>query len=800
VSVSDDRVPTAPAEPEAPAADPGPRRRRAPPAGTLVVVESPAKAKTLKRFLGPGFAVLASSGHVKDLPAARLGVDVARGFAPEYELIRGKSRVLSDLKRAARGAERVLLATDPDREGEAIAWHLAEELAAPGDPRVGRVLLHELTPAAITHALAEPRPVDRARFEAQQARRILDRLVGFQVSPLLWKKIRRGLSAGRVQSVAVRLVVDREREIEAFVAEERWSVTADVGEGRGAFQARAVAVDGRPLDPRDGTAARALAAELGGAALRVERVERAERTEDAPPPYTTARLQQDAARRLGLSPRRTMSLAQRLFEGVELGDEGPVGLLSYPRTDSVRLAEHAIEAVRAHVAAVHGPDHLPPEPNRHRGASHAQGAHEAIRPADLAWTPERVAAALGPGERDLVRLYRLVWARTVACQMAPAIHARTEVELTAGRATLRAGAEALRFAGWRAAWAAAPGADEDASLAGEGAPEPPRKNARPLPPLEPGATVAAAGAAADLTLTAPPPRFDEATLVADLEARGLARPSTFAAIVDAIQEKGYVERVEKRLRPTPTGVLVTDELVRAFPRELDPGFTAALEARLDAIEDGGAAWQDVLGDFHAGFQESLARAEAAMRDVKRPKLAQGLACEQCGRPMAVRWGRRGEFLACTGYPECRHTADVRRVDGGVVPVKDEALATEPCPLCGAAMQVKRGRFGKFLACAKWPSCKGARPVPTGVPCPDGCGGEVTERRSRMGKAFFGCSRFPACNFVSWDRPRHEPCPRCGNGWTVEKVGRRSGPFLACPRRECGHRTGGDGGEPGPAPA
>jgi DNA topoisomerase I len=301
-------------------------------------------------------------------------------------------------------------------------------------------------------------------------------------------------------------------------------------------------------------------------------------------------------------------------------------------------------------------------------------------------------------------------------------------------------------------------------------------------------------------LTAPSPRFDEATLVADLEARGLARPSTFAAIVDAIQEKGYVERAEKRLRPTPTGVLVTDELVRAFPRELDPGFTAALEARLDAIEEGGAAWRDVLADFHAGFQESLARAEAAMRDVKRPKLADGLACEQCGRPMAVRWGRRGEFLACTGYPECRHTADVRRVDGAVVPVQDEALATEPCPLCGAAMQVKRGRFGKFLACAKWPACKGARPVPTGVPCPTGCGGEVTERRSRMGKAFFGCSRFPACSFVSWDRPRHEPCPRCGNGWLVEKVGRRSGPFLACPRRECGHEAAGDGGEPGPAPA
>jgi len=774
----------------------------------LLIVESPAKGKTLQRLLGTGWDVRASAGHVKDLPESKEGVDVEHGFLPTYEVLKGKNRVLSELRRAAHRAPLVLLATDPDREGEAIAWHLAEELgAAGGDDRIRRALLHELTAEAVGQAVDHPVPLDRRRFEAQQARRILDRLVGFRVSPVLWKKVRRGLSAGRVQSVAVRLLVDRERAIEAFHPVERRTLEAELAGPRPpAFRARLVQVAGQEPRLPDRASLEALLARLGGAPFRVASVEERELLRQAPPPFTTASLQQEASRRLGFTPRRTMALAQRLYEGVELGDEGALGLLTYPRTDSVRLSPEAVAGVRRHVEETWGKDHLPAVPPVHRPRQRAvQDAHEAIRPTSLAWPPERVAGLLvEKGARDLCRLYQLVWSRTLACQMAPAIYRETRVEVAAGAAgapplaLFLASGIHLRLAGYLAAHGDRPPSEE----AGAADPSPLPAESE-LPALEAGTELRPQALHPEQHFSRPPPRFDEAGLVRELEEKGIGRASTYASILDLVQEKGYAERLEKELRPTALGRLVTEELQRGFPRELDVAFTARMEARLDDVEEGSAGWQEVLGEFWSGFEEELGRVDDTMREVKTPA-ASGIACPRCGRAMVVKLGRNGEFLACPGYPECRQTMDFRREGDRVVPVADEpAPSDEKCPACGAAMVVKRGRFGRFLACTRYPQCRTSRPVPIGVDCPLGCGGQLAERRSQRGRTFYGCTRYPACAFVSWDRPRNEPCPRCGSSYLLEKHSPREGAVVGCPHKECGYRRAGDAppaGGGGRAPA
>ncbi len=762
----------------------------------LLIVESPAKGKTLQRLLGTGWDVRASGGHVKDLPQSKEGVDVEHGFLPTYEVLKGKNRVISELRRAAHRAPLVLLATDPDREGEAIAWHLAEELgAAGGDERIRRALLHELTAEAVRQAVDEPLPLDRRRFEAQQARRILDRLVGFRVSPILWKKVRRGLSAGRVQSVAVRLLVERERAIEAFQPVECWTLEAELlASAPPVFRAQLAGREGREPRLADRAAADGLLARLAGASFRVERVEERERVRRAPPPFTTATLQQEAARRLGFTPRRTMALAQRLYEGVELGDEGALGLLTYPRTDSVRISPAAVEAARRLVEETWGRDHLPETPPAHRARQRAvQDAHEAVRPTSLAWTPERVAERLEEkGARDLCRLYQLVWSRFLACQMAPAVYLETRVEIAArgeGEAPLAlfvAAGVRRGFAGYLAAYGDRPPAEE----AGAEDPSPLPIEAE-LPALAVGVELRLGALLPAQHFSSPPPRLDEAGLVRELEEKGIGRPSTYASILDLVQEKGYAEKVEKALRPTALGRLVTEELLKGFPRELDPAFTARMEARLDDVEEGSAGWQEVLREFWSGFEEELARADGAMREVKTPAPS-GLACPRCGRALVVKLGRNGEFLACPGYPECRHTADFRREGDRIVPVTDEpAPSDQKCPACGAAMVVKRGRFGRFLACTRYPQCRTAMPVPIGVDCPLGCGGQLAERRSQRGRTFYGCTRYPACDFVSWDRPRNEACPRCGSSYLVERRSPREGPVVACPHKECGYRRAGD---------
>jgi DNA topoisomerase-1 len=775
-----------------------PKRARKPAAGgaSLVIVESPAKAKTIKKYLGRSYDVRASVGHVKDLPKSKMGVDIEKGFLPEYDVIKGKAKVLSEIKRAARSADRVFLATDPDREGEAIAWHISEELGAGGgDDRVRRVLFNEITKNAIQKAIEHPIDLDRNKFDSQQARRILDRLVGYQISPILWKKVRRGLSAGRVQSVAVRLVVEREREIEAFLPEEYWTLDADLAAKLPPeFTAKLWKVDGEKAALKDEATTRALQADVERARFVVQTVDRKERRRNPPPPFTTAKLQQDAANRLGFTAKKTMTLAQRLYEGVELGDE-TVGLITYMRTDSVRLSTEAVDAARVFVGEKYGKDHLPETPNVFKTkAKAAQEAHEAIRPTNLEWTPERVQPFFEAiGERDMYRLYELIWNRFVACQMVPAIYDQTAADIAAGRATFRATGSILKFPGYLAVYGAKPpeeeaGAEEEKPENGNGADE--KKNEeRQLPPLEPGMDLALRQLHPEQHFTQPPPRYNESSLVKEMEQRGIGRPSTYAAILETIQEKQYVEKIEKSFKPTHLGTLVTDELVRAFPREMDVAFTAGMEEKLDEIEEGSAAWQAVLKDFYDAFKEDLAKAEVHMRDVKRQEIETDLVCEKCGeRKMVIKWGRNGEFLACPGYPECRNTMNFRREDGKIVPEKEEDVAVEDkCPTCGAAMVMKRGRFGRFLACTRYPDCKGTKPLSIGVSCPKGCGGYITEKRSRRGKTFYGCASYPNCDFVAWDRPRNEPCPKCGSVYLLDKYSKKTGPFVACPNKECDYR-------------
>ncbi|HEX9401122.1 MAG TPA: type I DNA topoisomerase [Anaeromyxobacter sp.] len=761
---------------------------------SLVIVESPAKAKTIKKYLGRAYDVRASVGHVKDLPKSKMGVDIEKGFTPQYDVIKGKAKVLSEIKRAARDAARVFLATDPDREGEAIAWHLSEEIGAEGgDARVRRVLFNEITKNAILKAIENPIDLDRRKFDSQQARRILDRLVGYQISPILWKKVRRGLSAGRVQSVAVRLVVEREREIEAFKPVEYWSLDADLAATLPPeFTAKLSKVDGQKAELKDGETTRAVQADVEKARFVVETVDRKERRRNPPPPFTTAKLQQEAANRLGFTAKKTMTLAQRLYEGVELGDE-TVGLITYMRTDSVRLSSEAVDAVRVHIAEKYGKDHLPETPNVYKTkAKSAQEAHEAVRPTDLEWSPEKVAPFFEQiGERDMFRLYELVWNRFVACQMVPAVYDQTAADIGAGRATFRATGSILKFPGYLAVYGAKPpeeeaGAEDEKKEEAEGE----KKNEeRQLPPLEAGEELRLVQLHPEQHFTQPPPRYNESSLVKEMEQRGIGRPSTYAAILETIQEKTYVEKVEKSFKPTHLGTLVTDELVRAFPREMDVAFTAGMEEKLDEIEEGNARWQTVLSEFYETFKEDLAKADESMRNVKAQAIETDITCEKCGeRKLVIKWGRNGEFLACPGYPECRNTMNFRREDGKIVAEKEEDVPVdEKCPTCAAAMVMKRGRFGRFLACTRYPECKGTKPVSIGVTCPKACGGYISEKRSRRGRTFYGCSSYPNCDFVAWDRPRNEPCPKCGSVYLLDKYSKKTGPFVACSNKECDYR-------------
>ncbi|HEX6308072.1 MAG TPA: type I DNA topoisomerase [Longimicrobiales bacterium] len=743
----------------------------------LVIVESPAKAKTIGKYLGSDYRVRASVGHIRDLPERELGVDVEHGFEPKYVTIRGKGKIIQELRRDADGVDEVILATDPDREGEAIAYHVAEQLGYErGDgSRFRRVLFHEITKDAVRRALDQPLPLDMRKVEAQQARRILDRLVGYQVSPLLWKPIRPGLSAGRVQTVALRLITEREAEIRAFVAEEYWSITALLEKDGRQFEARLHHIDGRAFKLPDEASATRVLDDVAGLPFVITELKRRQRLKNPPAPFTTSTLQQEAAKRLGFTAQRTMRTAQQLYEGVDLGAEGSVGLITYMRTDSTRIAASAANAARAHVRAAFGNDYLTDKPRLWGGRQQkgAQEAHEAIRPTDALRSPDQVKQVL---DRDQYRLYELIWLRFVAGQMASAVYDTTtaDFELTAANGrkyTFRATGSILVFDGFTRLYTEAREDGDHRTL----------DDLAPLPELAEKDRCRLESITPAQHFTQPPPRFTEASLVKELERLGIGRPSTYAQIISTLTDREYVQLEQKRFQPTPLGETVAAVLVRIFPDVFSVDFTSGMEAELDRVEEGELDWRTVLQDFYGPFERRLSEGKDRSEEIIRDAVAADAGpCPDCGRDLAVRWNRYGRFLGCTGYPECRFTQSLDNEQ------KKEPVPTgEKCEKCGGEMVEREGRFGPFVACSNYPKCKHTKPrtVP-GLRCPQ-CGiGDVGEKRTRRGKPFWGCTRYPECDWSTWDEPVARACPNCEAPFLLRKTTKARGEFLRC--RTCAH--------------
>jgi DNA topoisomerase-1 len=738
---------------------------------SLVIVESPAKAKTIKKYLGKDFDVRASIGHVIDLPKSELGVDVDNGFEPKYVTIKGKLKVLKELKTAGKGVDQVLLATDLDREGEAIAWHL-QNVLRDVQPNVRRIIFNEITKRAIQEAVRQPGEVDQRKVDAQQARRILDRLVGYKVSPLLWKVFYYGLSAGRVQSVALRLICEREREIAAFVPVEFWSLTAELEAKGGAFEAKLRTWKGEKAELGSRIDVDAVLAGLGwvadDAGLRpakatavvawtVGEVERKEKRRNPYPPYITSTMQQDAARRLRFSAKKTMMVAQQLYEGVELGAEGPVGLITYMRTDSTRISDLARQEGIEHIVQTVGEDYVPETERKFKVGKAAQDAHEAIRPSGVARRPEDVKRYLTP---DQFALYDLVWRRFVASLMASAVYQVTSADIVAGDAVFRATGSTLEFDGYLRIYP-----DVREKEEGEGV----------LPPLAAGQALRLVQLVPRQHFTEPPPRYTEASLIRELEERGIGRPSTYATIVSTIQEREYAVKDGGRFAPTTLGVEVWATLDKTFPDIFETDFTARMETELDKVETGEDDWRQVVEHFYRPFSRDLETLEREPETLQRLVQARTeIVCEKCGSMMIKKWGRNGPFIACPNYPTCRNT---KSVDGESAAVKLD----KKCPQCSGELLKKNGRYGEFGACENYPTCRYTEPLSIGVNCPtEGCTGYLTKKRSGRGKIFYGCSRYPECKFAAWDKPTGERCSACHQGFLVEKNTKAKGIFKKCP--------------------
>ncbi|OKY73700.1 MAG: DNA topoisomerase I [Desulfobulbaceae bacterium DB1] len=752
---------------------------------SLIIVESPAKARTLQRYLGNSFTVKASVGHIRDLPVKTLGVDVEHDFQPKYVTIRGKGKIINELKAAAKSADEIYLAPDPDREGEAIAWHIASSIEVTDKP-VHRVLFHELTKKAILAAIANATEIDHNKFEAQQARRILDRLVGYQISPLLWDKVRRGLSAGRVQSVAVRMVCEREKEIAAFTAVEYWSVTAALQQdGPPSFSAQVEEVNGQKLTNRknsrikDEDQARIIVADLKKADFIIKKVSKKKTKRNPSPPFITSTMQIEANRKLRFSAKKTMTLAQRLYEGIAIGDDGPTGLITYMRTDSTRINDDALGQARDFIRTAYGPDFLPEKANIYRAKKSAQDAHEAIRPTDVTKTPEQLVPYL---EKDMLSLYTLIWKRFVASQMSPALYDQTTVTIVAGDYGLKAAGSIVRFLGFMTLYVEA--VDEGQAAQGQ-------EKDVVLPDLLEGARLDLLDLEAKQHFTQPPPRYTEATLVKALEENGVGRPSTYASILSTIQEKEYVLLDQRKFFPTDLGTLVNELLVQHFPAIMDTEFTAMMEQNLDQVEEGTVDWLRILRDFYGPFSQALEQAKKEMKSVKRSAEPTDIRCSLCNGIMVIKWGKKGEFLACEKYPECKNTQDFSRDgSGGIIPVERDVPeeSGQVCEKCGKPLVYKVGRYGKFLACSGYPECKHIQAETTGVRCPEpGCDGELIKKISKRGKVFYSCNRYPKCSFALWDKPVSRRCPDCDSPYLLEKESKKSGRYLKCPDAKCGFR-------------
>ena len=796
---------------------------------SLVIVESPAKARTINKYLGKDYSVEASLGHIKDLPKSKLGVDIEGDFSADYDIIPGKEKVVAKLKKMAKSAPAIYLAPDPDREGEAIAAHLAQEFRdgkkKKGGKPIHRVTFNEITKRAIQEAFQHPRSIDQHLVDAQQTRRVLDRLVGYQVSPLLWDKVRRGLSAGRVQTVALRLIVDREREIKAFEKKEYWTIDAHLYSGKPpAFDARFIGRGEEKTEVPNEEEANKIRAALEQAQWSVRNIEKKERRRSPAPPFTTSRFQQDASRKLRFSVKRAMIIAQRLYEGVELGEEGSVGLITYMRTDSVRVSNDALAEVRDLISSAFGKDFLPESPNTYKSKKEAQEAHEAIRPSSVAHHPDGIKQYL---QEDEYKVYKLIWQRFVASQMTPAVFDQTSIDIEAKTQnesfTFRVTGSVLKFEGFLKVYEESKEAkdEEDEALKHK------------LPPLEIGQRLTLRELKPEQHFTEPPPRYNEASLVKELEERGIGRPSTYSTILSTIQERQYVQKLGGKFIPTEIGLVVTDLLVENFADIFDFQYTARLEEELDEIEEGKEKWTDALGEFYKKFEKDLRYAQKHMENIKRMEKPTEEKCERCGSPLVLKWGKHGsffacsaykkddptsctftkenpvnlpdldtaempettqeeycencgrlmvlkrgrfgQFMACTGYPDCKTT---RRLDQGRK-VPDVALE-EICPKCGRNLVLRHGRYGEFISCSGYPECKYIKQNYIGVHCPLCKDGELVEKKARRrGNLFYGCSNYPKCKFTSAYKPVAEQCPQCGSPYLLEKH-LKSGSVLTCP--------------------
>ena len=795
----------------------------------LVIVESPAKAKTINKYLGKDYVVKASLGHIKDLPKRDLAVDVDHDFEPRYEVIEGKKKLIGELKAAAKKVKEIYLAADPDREGEAICYHLQEELQdKKGGTAFFRVMFNEITKKAVDLAFLHPQQVNKNLVDAQQARRVLDRLVGYKISPLLWDKVRRGLSAGRVQTVALRVIVEREREIRAFLKNEYWTVDVDLlARKTPVLSARLIRANDEMPVLGNQEVTDAVVADLAGAGYVVKSVGTREKKRNPVAPFITPTLQQESARKLRFSVKRTMVLAQRLYEGIEIGKEGAVGLITYMRTDSVRVGDDAIIDVRQYIGERYGVEFLPPAANIYKGKKDAQDAHEAVRPTSMAYAPEVVEKYLA---EDEMKLYRLVWNRFVASQMMPALFDQTTIDVNARgkngvEYTFRATGSVPKFDGYLKVYQE--GKDQ--------ADEEDEELKHRLPAVAEGETLRFKAISPEQHFTEPPPRYNEATLVKRLEGDGVGRPSTYASIISTIQEREYVKKEGGRFTPTELGMVVTDLLLESFDDIFEVKYTARMEEELDDIEDGKLDWRAALHEFYERFDKDLKHAEEHMTDIKRMEKPTDLICEKCGKPLVIKWGKHGSFIACTGYPDCTYTreltVDLPDVDGadlseqgeeeycencgrpmvlkkgrfgtflactgypdckttkqiGGTQKKPDQPLDEKCPQCQSNLVLKFGRFGEFTACSNYPTCKYVKQKTIGVKCPECSEGEIIERRSKKGKTFYGCNRYPDCTFVAWGKPVAEKCPECGSPYMVEKW-LKAGAVWQCPNPECKHKV------------
>lgn len=733
---------------------------------SLLIVESPTKVDTLKKIVGKGFIIKASVGHLKDLPKKKLGVDIENDFKPDYITIRGKGKILAALKAAAKKADDIYLAPDPDREGEAIAYHIANEIKKLTKGKIYRVMFNELTKKAVTEAIKNPTELNTNKVNAQQARRILDRLVGYKISPILWKKVHRGLSAGRVQSVALKMVCDREKEIQDFKQEEYWTITADLkGRQEPEFQAKLFKRDQEKAEVTQEEQALEIVKAVEAGEWVLEGITKKERKRNPVAPFITSTLQQEASRKLNFSPKKTMMLAQRLYEGLAVEGKGTVGLITYMRTDSTRMADEAIGNLRDFILDKFGKEYIPAKPNTYKVKKSAQEAHEAIRPTDFSIEPKPLKDKI---EKDLYRLYELIWLRAVSSQMVPAILDTTQFDIRCGKYLFRANGSVIKFMGCLKVYVEATDEDSGASARAD----------KILPDLPKGEKLQLQKILPEQHFTQPPPRFTEALLVKALEEKGVGRPSTYASIISVIKDRDYVRSEEKRLAPTELGNLVFDLLMENFPNIMTEEFTAQMEDQLDQIEEGKIEWVETLKTFYVPFEKDLVEAEKKMRDIKSQVEETDEVCEKCGQPMIIKWGRFGKFMACSGYPECKNTKEI----GGKDEDPDAVKAEGNCDKCNSPLIIKVGRFGKFMACSAYPDCKFTKPISLGVFCPEtDCKGYISARRSKKGRTFYGCSEYPNCTFTSWDKPVAESCPECNNSYMVQKWKKNEGESIVCPK-------------------